>query len=229
MSSRSLLAILHISFAVILITFLFAFGAQAQVSVTFQGRVMYSTGTPAAGAQVTMTRTENGSSSITTTSGCVGPGTVGLGNLIIVRPHEITLGGVVRDQFGTPVQGLTVTMTRTKYDLNPNVVTTAATTTDGNGHYQFSTFSRCSVDYDFRASIGGYTFQGGTATGGCVTESNDFKNFTINLGTLENAGGGSCNKTVGRPVNVTNGNVYLQQNKWRVCLAVAGPASMTKR
>jgi len=59
MSSRSILAIPHISFAVILITFLFAISAQAQVSVTFQGRVMYSTGTPAAGAQVTMTRTEN--------------------------------------------------------------------------------------------------------------------------------------------------------------------------
>ena len=221
---------------------------------------MYSTGTPAAGAQVTMTRTENGSSSITTTaadgggnyvfqdsrnpppcnaswsfravsseivddealppsntassSGCVGPGTVGLGNLIIVRPHEITLGGVVRDQFSAPVQGLTITMTRTKYNLNPNVITTTTTTTDGNGHYQFSTYSRCSVDYDFRASIGGYRLQGGTATGGCVTESNDFKNFPVGLGTLENAGRGSCNRSVGRPVNVTNGNVYLQQNDY---------------
>ena len=260
MSSRSLLAILHISFAVILITFLFAFGAQAQVSVTFQGRVMYSTGTPAAGAQVTMTRTENGSSSMTTTaadgggnyvfqdsrnpppcnaswsfravsseivddealppsntassSGCVGPGTVGLGDLIIVRPHEITLGGVVRDQFSTPVQGLTVTMTRTKYDLNPNVITTTTTTTDGNGHYQFNTYSRCSVVEDFRASIAGYTFQGGTSTSGCVQSSNDSLNFTINMATLENAGRGSCNKTVGRPVNVSNGNVYLQQNDY---------------
>src|SRR5207244_11536681 len=55
---------------------------------------------------------------------------------------------IFTDQFHNPVQGLTVTMTRTKYDLNPNVVTTATTTADGGGHYQFSTYSRCRTDND---------------------------------------------------------------------------------
>src|SRR5437764_3470635 len=162
MLARPSLAILRTCLFVLFIPCAFVITANAQVSITFQGRVMYSTGLPAAGAQVTMTRTENGSSSIQTTgadsggnyifqdtrnpppcnaswsfravsseivddealppsntsssSGCVGPGTVGLGDLVIVRPHEITLGGVVIDQFGKPVQGLTITMTCTKYD-----------------------------------------------------------------------------------------------------------------
>src|SRR5438128_1254995 len=77
-------------------------------------------------------------------SGCV-LGNTDLGTLTIARPQQITLGGHVTDQTGVPVQGITVTMTRTKYDLIPNFVTTATTITDGGGHYQFDTFSRCSV------------------------------------------------------------------------------------
>ena len=49
-----------------------------------------------------------------------------------------------------------------------------------------------------------------------MQSSNDSLNFTINMATLENAGGGSCNKTVGRPVNVSNGNVYLQQGDYQL-------------
>jgi RHS repeat-associated protein len=246
----------------LLVSLQFVLGVLAHAQVTLSGRVMYSTGTPAPGASVNMTKTVydvsppilttdsttadgagnysfqvEGRCSVayevkassteivdgepllpsnrSATSGCVLSSTI-LGDLVIIRPSGITLGGVVRDQTGTPVQGLTVTMTRTKYDLNPNVITTATTTTDGAGHYQFTTFSRCSVDEDFRASLNGSVFQGGTATGGCVLTSNDFLNFPIGMNTLENAGLARCNHTVGGPVNVTNGNMYLQQTDYQL-------------
>src|SRR5437588_260978 len=149
-------------------------------------------------------------SGVNSYSGCV-LGDVDLGTLTVPRPQPITLGGHVTDQDGVPVQGLTVTMTRTKYNLDPHMVTTATTTTDGSGHYQFSTYSRCSVEEVFTASIGNYVFPGGTSISGCVTGSVDTLNFSITLGALEDAGETSCNKGVGRPVNITNGNVYLQQ------------------
>jgi RHS repeat-associated protein len=259
MSALSCLPIFRLSLCVLFVVF--ASAAQAQVSITFQGRVMYSTGVPASDVEVIMTITDGGSSSIATTntdsggnytfqssrnqalpctrqwhfqafsndmvddevlpssniassSGCVGPGIVTLGNLSIVRPREITLGGVVKDQFGTPVQSLTITMTRTKYDLTPNVITVTTTTTDANGHYQFSTYSRCSVVEDFRPSIAGYIFQGGTSTSGCVLSDNNSLNFTINLAERENAGRAACNRSVGKPVNVTNGNAYLEQTDY---------------
>ena len=261
MSALSCLPIFRLSLCVLFAGCVFASAAQAQVSITFQGRVMYSTGVPASDVEVIMTVTDGGSSSIATTntdsggnytfqssrnqappctrqwqfqafsneivddealpssniassSGCVGPGTVTLGDLSILRPREITLGGVVKDQFGTPVQGLTITMTRTKYDLTPNVITVATTTTDVNGHYQFNTYSRCSVVEDFRPSIAGYIFQGGTSTSGCVLADNNSLNFTINLAERENAGRPACNRSVGKPVNVTNGNVYLAQTDY---------------
>src|SRR5207247_5472670 len=132
--------------------------------------------------------------------GCV-LGNRDLGTLTIARPQQITLGGHVTDQIGVPVQGITVTMTRTKYDLIPNVVTTATTITDGGGHYQFTTYSRCSVVEDFRASIGSYIFQGGTSTSGCVLSSNDNLNLTVTFSKLLNAGETSCHTSVGRPVN----------------------------
>ena len=67
-------------------------------------------------------------SGVNSYSGCV-LGDVDLGTLTIPRPQPITLGGHVTDQGSVPVQGLTVTMTRTKYNLDPHVVTTATTTT----------------------------------------------------------------------------------------------------
>jgi len=244
------------------LVFLSVVHAQGSVSITFQGRVMFSTGTAAPGATVTMTTTVNGSSGIQTTttdsggnyvfqssrktfpcnvewsfravsseivddeplppsannsvSGCVGPGIKLIPDLIIARPRPITLGGIVRDQLGAPAQGLTITMTRTKSDLTPNVVTTATTLTDSAGHYRFNTYSRCSVAEDFKASIGGVILQGGTATGGCVLNSSDTLNFPVALGSLENSGGVSCNASIGRPVNVTNGNVYLGQADYQL-------------
>jgi RHS repeat-associated protein len=250
-------------FVLFLIVYLFAPAANAQVSMTFQGRVMYSTGEPVVGATVTMTVRFNGStvgsettltdsggnyvfqtsrsqppcnpnewffqafiaetvddeplkpSQSNAASGCPGPGTVLLSDLIILRPHPITLGGIVRDQFGTPVQALLITMTRTKYDLQPNIVTTATTTTDGNGHFQFNTYSRCAVVEAFTATIRSTVFQG-SATSGCVLNSNDQLDFGIPLGNREGAGAMSCNVGVGGPVNVTNGNVYLHQTDYQL-------------
>ncbi len=261
MSARSCFPIFRLSLCALFASCVFAGATQAQVSITFQGRVMYSTGVPASGVEVRMTVTDGGSSSITTSntdaagnyvfqssrnqappctkqwsfqafsseivddealppsniassSGCAGPGIVTLGNLTIVRPRGITLAGMIKDQFGTPVQSLTITMTRTKYDLIPNVITATTTTTDATGHYQFNTYSRCSVVEDFRPSINGYTFQGGISTSGCVLSDNNSLNFTINLAERENAGRVPCNRSIGKPVNLTNGNVYLEQSDY---------------
>ncbi len=246
----------------LLVSLQFVLGVLAHAQITLSGRVMYSTGEPAAGASVNLTKsvyevsppivttdstTADGAgnysfqvegrcgvayevtassteivddeplprSNRSATSGCVLQSTT-LGDLVITRPHEITLGGVVRDQIGSPVQGVTVTMTRTKYDLNPNVISTATTTTDAVGHYQFTTFSRCSVVEDFKASVNGYVFQGGTSISGCVLTNNDQLNFPINTNILENAGQAPCNHTVGGPVNVTNGNMYLRQMDYQL-------------
>ena len=141
-----------------------AVSAHAQnPTITLTGHVFYSTGQPAAGATVTLTKNvyivnpnevsydhtaadsggsftfqaearcgveydvqatsseivddeplpPSGTNSI---SGCV-LGNSDLGTLTIARPQQITLGGHVTDQTGVLVQGITVTMTRTKYDL----------------------------------------------------------------------------------------------------------------
>src|SRR5437660_1741572 len=170
---------------------IFAVSAHAQnPTITLTGHVFYSTGQPAAGATVTLTKNvyivnpnevsydhtaadsggsftfqvearcgveydvqatsseivddeplpPSGTNSI---SGCV-LGNTDLGTLTIARPQQITLGGHVTDQTGVPVQGITVTMTRTKYDLIPNVVTTATTiydetvATDANNQFQLT-------------------------------------------------------------------------------------------
>ncbi|MGH9928987.1 MAG: DUF6765 family protein [Pyrinomonadaceae bacterium] len=152
-------------------------------------------------------------SGISSTGGCVGDAT--LGNLDISKPMPITLAGYVLDERGNRIQGITVTMTRTKYDLNPNVVTTATTSTDANGHYQFATFSRCSVVELFRASIGSYTFPGSVAPSGCIVGSYDNLNLVLEFNPGRDAGSPGCHG-VGKPVNVTNGNVYLQQTDYHL-------------
>jgi len=280
MFTRPLLQFLRAAFLVTLAQFALATLAYSQTTITLGGYVTFTTGEPAAGASVTMTKNiyvvsppmvttetttaDNGGhyaftsegrcgveysfqavssqtvddealppSNTASLSGCV-LGDSTLSTIQIKKPQPITLGGYVTDQFGNPVQGLTVTMTRTKYDLNPNVVTTATTTTDGGGHYQFSTYSRCSVEEVFRASIGNYVFPGGSSISGCVTGSVDNLNFSVTLDAptptpmssptptptptpmptppIDPNLGQSCpNQLVGRPVNVTNGNVFLRQ------------------
>jgi YD repeat-containing protein len=119
-------------------------------------------------------------------------------------------------------------MTRTKFNLNPPVVTTETTTTDGSGHYQFTVYSRCGVVEEFKASVNGVEFQGGISTSGCVLNSNGELNFLINIGSnLQNAGVTSCNTSIPRPVNVTNGNMYLQQTDYQ--LPGAGEAIVISR
>jgi 5-hydroxyisourate hydrolase-like protein (transthyretin family) len=149
-------------------------------------------------------------SGISSTSGCVGNATLHILN--IRKPVLITLGGYVLEH-GNHVQGVTVTMTRTKYDLNPNVVTTATTSTDANGHFQFITFSRCAVVELFKPSIGSYTFGSFISPSGCITGDHDNLNLNLNLNLARDAGSPECHG-VGRPVNVTNGNVYLKQTDY---------------
>src|SRR6266550_1658501 len=155
-------------------------------------------------------------------SGPTGPSGCVLSNyfvpdLEIYRPAPIILGGYVTDELsGQPVQGITVTMTRTKYDFQPNVVTTATTTTDGSGHYQFSTFARCAVVEDFRPSLGSYTFHSWISPSGCVLINYYNLDLTVKFDKLTNAGKAPCNQSVGGPVNVTNGNMYLQQTDYQL-------------
>ncbi len=240
MSARSLIKLLRTSLLVGLAQFAFVTLAHCQTTITLDGYVQYSTGQPAVGATVTMTKnTYMDSPPIVTTETT----TVGSGGHYAFTAEarcgveysfqasssqpiddELQHSGttsisgcvLVTDQFGAAVEGLTVTMTRTKYDLNPNVITTASTTTDGSGHYQFSTYSRCSVVEEFHASIGNYVFAGSDSISGCVLGSYDNLNFSITVGALGNAGQTSCNTGIGRPVNVTNGNVYLQQTDFQL-------------
>jgi RHS repeat-associated protein len=272
MPMRPIFKLLQVSLFFLLVQFGVVSLAHAQNPITLQGRVLFSTGQPATGATVTMTKSfYDVSPPVTSTettvtdgggnysfdsegrcaveyhfqavsteivddeplppangsvSGCV------LSNYVIdleiARPAPITLGGFVTDdQTGRAVQGITVTMTRTKYDLQPNGVTTATTTTDGSGHYQFPTFSRCAVVEAFRASLGSYTFAGGVSTSGCVLSSNNNLPLTANFNKLMNAGLAGCNTGVGRPVNVTNGNMYLQQTDYQ--LPGAGEAIAVSR
>ena len=150
-------------------------------------------------------------------SGCVLSNYV-VSDLEIARPHLISLGGRVTDQNLSPVQGLTVTMTRTKYNLTPNVVTTKATSTDAGGHYQFTVYSRCAVVEEFRVSLNGDVIHGGVSISGCVLVSNDGLDISIDIGgsKLQNAGLTPCNSSIPRPVNVTNGNMYLQQTDYQL-------------
>jgi len=262
MPTVAIFKLLQISLLCLLVQFGVASSARAQNTITLHGRVMYSTGQPASGATVTMTKTfydvSPAVTSVETTatdsggnysfesqgrcavsyslqavsteivddeplppSGSGGPSGCVLSNfafdLEIFRPAPITLGGYVTDELtGRPVQGITVTMTRTKYDFEPDVVTTATTTTNGSGYFQFSTFSRCSVVADFRPSLGSYTFPSWISPSGCVITSNTNLPLTVNFNKLMNAGASPCNASVGAPVNVTNGNMYLQQTDYQL-------------
>ena len=152
-------------------------------------------------------------SGISSAGGCLGD--VSFGDLDIARPMPITLAGYVLDVQGNHIQGVTVTMYRTKYDLNPNTLTTASTTTDANGHYQVTTFSRCSVVEFFQPSIGSYVFPDHFSLSGCIVGNSDNLNLTLEFNSARDAGSPGCHG-VGKPVNVTNGNVYLQQTDYQL-------------
>src|SRR5207245_4484406 len=79
-----------------------------------------------------------------------------------------------------------------------------------------SCYEWCSAEEALTASLRGFVLLGGPSVSGCVTGSVDTLNFSITLGALEDAGETSCNTGVGRPVNVKNGNVYLQQTDFQL-------------
>src|SRR5215471_9177613 len=66
MSALCCFPIFRLSLCALFASCIFAGATQAQVSITFQGRVMYSTGVPASGVEVIMTVTDDGSSTLVT-------------------------------------------------------------------------------------------------------------------------------------------------------------------
>lgn len=140
-------------------------------------------------------------------SGCI-LSDVTYDDLIIVRPYLVNIGGRVFDQEGSPIDRLTITMTRGS--------TTATTATNADGHYSFQSYSRCGIALEMRASSGGQVLQGGAGTSGCILADNDGLDFTINFDGLNNAGKRRCTENVGRPVDVTSGNTYLEQTDYQL-------------
>ncbi len=163
-------------------------------------------------------------------SGCFNSN-LGFSDLVINKPHPIVIGGHVKIVGGRPIQGAAVTMTRTKYDLSPPNVVITTTTTDSEGHYQFNTFSRCSVAEELSSSIAGVPLPGTNTTNavsGCVLQDYPDLDMTAVFPQLLGAGRNPlCNEEIPRPVTVTNGNMYLQQVDFR--LPGAGEATDVTR
>jgi hypothetical protein len=113
-------------------------------------------------------------------SGCVTNDTV-LPPITISRPVPITFDGYIKYTDGSGASGVTVTMTRTKHDLGQT--TTETKTTGAGGYYQFQTWSRCNISYEFRPTLQGRTFAPPTVGySGCVFQSYNVPNMTA-LGT----------------------------------------------
>ncbi|MCA1817983.1 MAG: DUF6531 domain-containing protein, partial [Acidobacteria bacterium] len=229
--------------------------------VTLSGRVMYTTGDPAAGVNVTMTGAASGSTvtdggghyQFTVDAGCdvvfyftATPDPVdgdaqqpaqasisgcvttdhGLPDMTVFHPKVIIFDGYVRDTAGAGVGGVTVTIRREKYDYSPPVVETSATTTGADGRYFYFTYARCSVDYTFAAALAGATVVPPSVSfSGCILQDQTVHDFTATPTTPTptpardggaNDGRPPCNSRVGEPVNVTNGNVYLDQADYRL-------------
>jgi RHS repeat-associated protein len=105
-------------------------------------------------------------------------------------------------------------------DSDPFSVTSFTLTAHGTVNYSFSDGSLSYVPNQGYLGVDSFTYQICDGLGACSSATVTL-NVLANDG-AENAGTGSCNKTVGGPVNVTNGNMYLQQNDY--LLAGIGPA-----
>lgn len=173
-------------------------------------------------------------------SGCVITDRGGL-DMVMQRPKPISFDGYVRDGAGAGRRGVTVKMVREKYDLTPPITETFTATTDAGGHYSFNTWARCSVAYEFSAAVAGGTVSPpSVGFSGCILQNYTVVDFNARGGTpadpddAENAGRAPCNSQVGEPVNVTNGNVFLDQTDYRLpgvgsALAVTRTYNSTSR
>jgi RHS repeat-associated protein len=139
-------------------------------------------------------------------------------------PKVILFDGYVRDTTGAGVGGVTITIRREKYDLNPPAVETSTTTTGADGRYFYPSYARCSVDYTFTAVLAGATIvPPSVGFSGCILQDFTVHEFTVtaaptppDANAAQNDGRPPCNSQVGEPVNVTNGNVYLDQTDYRL-------------
>jgi hypothetical protein len=65
----------------------------------------------------------------------------------------ITLQGRAMYSTGEPAVNATVRLTKTVYDVSPNIVTNKTTTTDSGGNYSFQIEARCAVVYETQATV----------------------------------------------------------------------------
>lgn len=113
---------------------------------------------------------------IANVSGCVLNDTV-VPVITIARPVPITFDGYIKYSDGSGASGVTVTMTRTKYDIGQ---TTTETKTTSGGHYQFQSWSRCSIEYEFRPSLTGREFAPAASTfSGCLLQNQNVIHMTL--------------------------------------------------
>lgn len=152
-------------------------------------------------------------------SGCVTSNITNL-QMKITRPYPITVSGHIKDTNGVPVPGAFIVLETNKYDYDPDLVTQKGTFTDAAGFYSFQVYTRCSVAYS--ASImgaDGNLYPMGS-TSGCVY-LDKIINRTVTLAERAfwmhpDLGCKMAYEIVRRPVNVTNGNVYLWQKDYSV-------------
>jgi RHS repeat-associated protein len=142
-------------------------------------------------------------------------------DMTVVRPRVIAIDGYVKDRAGAGVAGVVVRMRRSKYDFSPPTLEEYATVTDGGGHYTFNSWSRCSIAYHVSATLPGASITPtDISLSGCVLQDWTLYDFVSSVSTAaddaRNAGHAPCNSRVGEPVNVTNGNVFLEQTDYRL-------------
>ncbi|MFL6230732.1 MAG: DUF6765 family protein [Pyrinomonadaceae bacterium] len=143
-------------------------------------------------------------------------------DMTMFYPKIINFDGYVRDADGVGVGGATISISRQKYDINPADSETSGATTGADGHYVYTTYARCSVEYEFRASLTGVVVSPPAVSfSGCILQDQTVHEFRINVATTPggdgtNNGRPPCNAQVGEPVNVTNGNVFLDQTDYRL-------------
>lgn len=151
---------------------------------------------------------------------------------------SINIAGRVEYTTGAPVQGAVVTMTMKRASTYEVLGTSAGNTGGGGGEaggssggYQFTGVKSCDYVYDIEARstefINGARPPAVRASiSGCTCsdmEGPTLRIYVNRYGITEdqNAGEQSC-QSVGEPVNVTSGNMYLQQTDYR--LPGVGPA-----
>lgn len=136
----------------------------------------------------------------------------------------IKLSGTVLVSTGVdwiPIQGATVTVRKEIYcGPREGEVSYQQTTSGADGYYEFNVepFYSCVV-YDIVPVMPGYVGTGPSPSGGVYSDMDDLVCRLSGGDKMDDAGDPSCKgkgigKGVGMPVNVTNGNMYIQQTDY---------------